>query len=444
MGLTVKGLQALKPGKWMTESAKGDGQLRAKGSAKGARFYFRYRRADGTTDDLPLGRFDPRGRDGLTLEEAKERAGDWRKRYMRGERDLRAALEADQRETEQKRRAMEVAAAAAKEAETSRRERTLGALLQAYASQLDRDGKPSARKVRRALELHVRDKWPKCWGTPVDDVTTDDLLAIVAVPANAGNLRQAEKIRAYLRAAFSAGIKARHNASALPALRALRITSNPAASLTTIEGANKARNRALSLAELRAYWQRIQTPDHAALRFHLLTGCQRIQQLARATQSDFDVDVQCLRLLDKKGRRKQARNHHVPLLPGAIDAMKAMHGGEAGPYVFTFTAGQSGADQAGIFRRVRKVADAMVANDELPGGMFTPGDLRRTVETRLADAGVSREVRGRLQSHGLGGVQDRHYDRHDYLKETRAALETLHRLMTETSSEVVAIRRERA
>jgi integrase len=192
---------------------------------------------------------------------------------------------------------------------------------------------------------------------------------------------------------------------------------------------------------LRAYWRRIQAPELAALRFHLLTGCQRVQQLARATQADFDADTQSLRLLDNKGRRTSARQHHVPILPDAIDAMRAMHAGELGPYVFTLTAGQSGADYSGIFKRVRNVADAMLAAGELPGGTFTPGDLRRTVETRLADAGVSRDARAFLQSHGLGGVQVRHYDRHDTLPETRAALETLHHLLTDTSAKVVPMKR---
>lgn len=37
----------------------------------------------------------------------------------------------------------------------------------------------------------------------------------------------------------------------------------------------------------------------------------------------------------------------------------------------------------------------------------------------LAEAGVSLHIRGLLQSHGIGGVQERHYDSHDYLPEKR-------------------------
>ena len=56
---------------------------------------------------------------------------------------------------------------------------------------------------------------------------------------------------------------------------------------------------------------------------------------------------------------------------------------------------------------------------------FAPKRLRSGVETALASLAISREVRAQLQSHGLGGVQDRHYDDHDYLAEKSAALQAL-------------------
>src|SRR5258706_8758892 len=57
-------------------------------------------------------------------------------------------------------------------------------------------------------------------------------------------------------------------------------------------------------------------------------------------------------------------------------------------------------------------------------GPFELRDIRRTCETMLASLGVTREVRAQIQSHGLGGIQQRHYDRHDYWHEKMAALET--------------------
>lgn len=431
--LIARTIKDLKPGEWASApAARGEGVLEARRLTNGGiRYYLRTTNREGKRDRTPLG-ID------ITFNQAKQKATQLSLRYQFGERDLRKALKFEQNELDRLAREQEASAQVA----AASSKQTLGVLLDAYATQLERDKKPSAREVRAALHHHVRDAWPALWNKPIEEIDADDLVTIVAAPANAGHSRQAEKIRAYLRAAFSAGVKARHNAKALPALRVLRMTANPARDLTPVAGANKARNRALSLAELRAYWSRIHdAPEFAPLRFHLLTGCQRIQQLARATQADVDVDTQSLRLLDIKGRRTSARQHYVPLLPAAVDAMHAMQSRIAGPYVFTVTAGVSGADYAGIFKRVRKVAEAMHLDGELPGGLFTPGDLRRTVETRLADAGVSREVRAHLQSHGLGGVQERYYDRNDYLPATRAALETLERLFTGGDANVVSIKR---
>jgi len=53
---------------------------------------------------------------------------------------------------------------------------------------------------------------------------------------------------------------------------------------------------------------------------------------------------------------------------------------------------------------------------------FTLHDLRRTARTQLAALGVRREVAERCLGHAIRGVEGI-YDRHDYFKERRAALE---------------------
>ena len=44
---------------------------------------------------------------------------------------------------------------------------------------------------------------------------------------------------------------------------------------------------------------------------------------------------------------------------------------------------------------------------------------------------VSREVRGHVQSHGLTGIQARHYNGHDYMVRKRQALDILARKLTD-------------
>ena len=54
---------------------------------------------------------------------------------------------------------------------------------------------------------------------------------------------------------------------------------------------------------------------------------------------------------------------------------------------------------------------------------YTPRDIRRTCKTLMCEAGLSKEIRDRIQNHALQDVSSRHYDRHDYLNEKRQALE---------------------
>ncbi|MFY2765436.1 site-specific integrase [Arenimonas sp. MALMAid1274] len=443
MAITVRALETLAPGRWLSEAGnRNEGALRAKGGPHGARFYFRYRNSGGTYDDLPLGKFDAKGRDGMTLVAARARSGELVRRYRAGESDLRLAIETERREGERE-LAAKVKALAESEA---RRAACLGVLLGAYVKQLERDGKASAGAVLRALERHVRDPWPKLWATPADDVAMDDLLAVIARVSDAGKLTEARKLRAYLLAAYKAAVRARQDARGHPALRELRISSNPARDLAAIDGGAGARERALSLAELRAYWRRVnELPDPAGalLRFHLVTGAQRVEQLARLQVADIDLDGGTMRLRDGKGRRKSPRLHDVPLLPEALASIRAMAPQRTGAFVFTVTAGRSGAAYSTVLHRVREIVAAMGEAGELEKGAFTVGDLRRTVETRLAAEGVSTEIRAQLQSHGLGGVQARHYDRHDYLVEKKSALKTLLRLMEGNAATVTPIRKRR-
>ena len=53
---------------------------------------------------------------------------------------------------------------------------------------------------------------------------------------------------------------------------------------------------------------------------------------------------------------------------------------------------------------------------------FIARDIRRTFKTLAGKAGVSKEIRDRLQNHALKDVSTIHYDRYDYLPEKRAAM----------------------
>lgn len=423
--LTAKGLAALPVGEWASDpSSRGAGCLDVRKLAGGQlRYYYRYTKANGQRDRLLIGT-------GLALSAAREAAAALSRRYQAGDRDLRDAIAAEAA-------AAESAKADALAESTRRSGATLGALMTAYAQSLEDAGKVSAAATRASIKHHIEEPWPALWARPASELELDDLLPILSRMVRAKKLREGGKIRSYLRAAYAAAIAAKQDAAAPDALRALNVSRNPARDLATLDS-GQPRDRVLSVSELRAYWRRIEAMPgrHGALlRFHLLTGGQRIAQLMRLKWSDHDHDVDTgtgsVRLLDSR----LPRVHLVPLLPRMAADLATLHGDDdddgdgARPHLFSLTAGKAPA----TYDEFRGIMDPVVANmmaaEEL-ATPFTPCDLRRTVETRLAALGLSEEVRGHLQSHGLSGVQKRHYNFFEYDAEKRAAVEALLELLT--------------
>jgi hypothetical protein len=334
------------------------------------------------------------------------------------------------------------------EAKKARERATFGELLNAYVDQLRRAKKPSAAKVAQEIARTIEEPFLALWKKPAADVTLDELVRIGNRLVREGKWRQAEKTRSYIRAAYTAAIAARGNAQTRDLFEGFEHLSNIARDLAAIarpaDRSQPNAKRDLSADQLRAYWRRIrnlESPIGALLRAHLLTGAQRCEQLAKLTARDFDHEGKTVRLWDSKGRRKEPREHIVPLLPEASAAFKAMSG-DRGPYLFTLTAGEAPAAYHSVREAVNAIAEAMVAAGEIEA-RFTPGELRMTVETRLQGLGVPKEHRSHLQSHGIAGVQDRHYGRYQFLDEKRAALEKLRGLL-EPAGKVVPIRRKHA
>ncbi|HDS1222100.1 TPA: hypothetical protein QEF96_000770 [Stenotrophomonas maltophilia] len=440
--LTTKGLAALPVGEWASDPApRGAGCLDVRKLAGGQlRFYYRYTKSNGQRDRLLIGT-------GLALTTARDAAAGLSRRYQAGDRDLRDAIAAEAA-------AMDRAKAEALAESTRRSGATLGALMTAYAQSLEDAGKVSAAATRASITRHIEDPWPDLWARPASELELDDLLPILSRLVRAKKLREGGKIRSYLRAAYAAAIAAKQDAAAPDALRVLNVSRNPARDLATLDS-GQPRDRVLSVAELRAYWRRIEDlpgRQGALLRFHLLTGGQRIAQLMRLKWSDHDHDTDTgtgsVRLLDIKGRRRVPRVHLVPLLPLMAADLAVLRGDDdsdgggdgARPHLFSLTAGKAPATYDEFRGIMDPVVASMVAAGELTAP-FTPGDLRRTVETRLAALGLSEEVRGHLQSHGLSGVQKRHYNFFEYDAEKRAAVEALYELLSGAGATVVPMRK---
>ena len=403
--------------------------------AGGASFVLNYY-AGGAERRATLGRFG-RG-DGLSIEAAITKANALRAKIGSGVDPLLVARQA------------KAASLAAAEAAKARAAHTLAALVAAYIGDLRDQGRPSAKEVENLFERAVAEPFPKLASLPVDLVDIDAVMPALHRLTKAGKFRDAEKLSSYLRTAFNTARTARTDAGG-HAYAAFNVRFNPLTDLrvsrpkVTAEAARQIhvdRKWTLSQPELASYWKRIAAMDDAygaMMRLHLLTGGQRREQLARIQRADNNAKASTLRLWDGKGRRSEPREHLLPLLPEAQAAISSM-AGAAGPYLFTTKQGAEAASPAMLDHAIARVSQDMADADELPNGRtITPGVIRRTVETLLGERGITLEIRGQLQSHGLGTVQHRHYDMGEYLRHKREALEALRALCEPAPDNVTSI-----
>ncbi|WP_257884645.1 integrase [Variovorax sp. RO1] len=417
-------LNALAPGTFKTlQKVQPSGALQARKSSSNAiSFFWRY--SIGTKSErVPIGLYDPsappksltatakgfsvaaaiRAAEGLALEHHDHRLHGGRPALL-----------------ETKRKADEAAARRADKVG----KHTLENLLDHYADHLERLGRRSHRDVRSIFQLHVKGPWPDVARLPAKEVTGEQIGDMMRRVADAGKGRTANKLRSYVRAAYQTARASRSKASVPVHFKDYEITHNPAMDTEPDESQNRAKKQPLLEDDMRRYWQQINSMRDfkgAVLRLHVLTGGQRIEQLVKLHTEHIKTDE--ILLFDGKGRPgKGVRENLVPLLPVAVAALAECK--PSGVFAISTDGGETHLAATTLSQWAKDVAsEAGIKN-------FQAKRIRSGVETLLAKAGVSQEIRGRLQSHGISGVQARHYDGHDYMEEQRVALRTLFNVLT--------------
>jgi integrase len=424
-------LKSLAPGRFVTleERPRNGGSLQARRLSTGEiRFYFRYSQV---TDEAqgsqkfrkPIGAWDPTAPPrmrapstrGLSVAAALERC------------EALGLLQAERRNSgglkevdlEERRAHLRK-----KAARVELGQRNLKSLLATYIDHLKAQGRRSWTDAAQIFKAHVEGAWPEIAATPAAEVTPDQVLDMLRRLVEDGKGRTANKLRAYLRAAYQCAIDVRTTMSIPITFKAFAVMFNPAAQTRRDPKHDRPDKRPLSVDELRTYWEAIRTIEGfkgACLRLHLLTGGQRVQQLVRLRRDDIREGA--ITIFDGKGRPGQGgpRPHMLPLLKAAAADLGALE--SKGEFALSTTEG------------VRPISATTLTNwaHEAVGESIPAFQLKRVrsgVETLLAANGFSREIRGQLQSHGMTGVQARHYDGHDYMPEKRRALEQLFLALT--------------
>ena len=418
---TAEAIKSLDGGAFVTLHSRLDrgGALQARKLANGAvQLYWRYSHA-GKTSREPIGVYDPAAppkklhptQRGYGIAAALEKC-----RTLADVHVERADTGGLQEVKAEKRKTF----LAQKAVEAGKSTRTLQKLLDAYVAHLKTQGRRSHVDANQIFKSHVASAWPAVADAPAVDLTPDQVLDMLRRLIETGKGRTANKLRSYLRAAYQCALDVRTTASIPVVFKAFGIVFNPAAQTRRSPQFDRADKRPFSKAQLRAYWKLIGEHtgcEAASLRLHLLTGGQRIEQFVRLRWADVADDA--LTIFDGKGRPGQGpRPHQIPLLPNARTDLATLK--RVGEFAISTTAGKKPIS----VRTLAGWAHALVG-EAIDG--FQLKRIRSGVETLLAANGVSREVRGHLQSHGLTGVQARHYDGHDYMPEKRLALNILSR-----------------
>jgi integrase len=297
-------------------------------------------------------------------------------------------------------------------------------LLSAYVAWLRSNGKSSAREVELVFERHVLGTWPQFAAMPARSITAEMMRDVLARMIKAGIGRQTNVVRSYLHAAFVHGAHADLDPRRAAAQAStFRLASNPVALLPRIAEFESARERVLDDDELRFLWLTLSNRMDelaATLRCIVLLGGQRFRQVLRAKRSDYDRKAATLCLTDPKGKRRKAAVHVLPVSDRvARDLDQLLSLNSTGDCIFSTTGGEKPIHHTTISAEISRIAAS--ASSKRPS--YKPGDIRRTVETRLQALGVARDVRAQLLSHGrTSGVQARHYERYDFLREKSDAL----------------------
>jgi integrase len=285
-----------------------------------------------------------------------------------------------------------------------------GDLLDAYRATLSNPR--TAADAKQSLARNIPARLAK---KPAREVTSDELADVLKAVHDRGALAVERNLFRFLHAAFEFGLRNRD------AIRRFRLTGNPARGIEKPAPGGPG-NRELTAEEIRDLWRGLDSammaPETATvIRLLLLLG-QRVDELLAARWSELDeergvLDIPPERL--KTGRKTQ-RGHVVPLPPLALDLLRTL------PERSLFLFPKRGDPESPMPFRSLSQAIRRFCDDTEGFPRFTPRDIRRSIKTRMAEIGVLKEIRDRVQNHALHDVASKHYDRFDYLADKRAAL----------------------
>ena len=289
---------------------------------------------------------------------------------------------------------------------------TIADLFEAYVASLRAASKVSWRDIEKNLE-HVAKAIGR--SRPARDVTPEEVLAVLRPIYQRGKRSMADHVRSHIRSAYSWGLKSEHDYRTT-APRRFNLVGNPAGGIPTepkVVG-----TRWLSEEDFIRLYRWLECPDTPihppyarAVQVLMLTG-QRVEEIARLHVDQWDAKE---RIIDWS-KTKNGKPHTIPVPKLAAELIESITPNEYGWFF------PSARDPSRPVSRGTLYAFMWRQRDRGVIPFVTNRDLRRTWKTLAGKAGVSKEIRDRLQNHALQDVSSKSYDRWNYMPEKRAGM----------------------
>lgn len=421
MSFTNRFIQSLKAKKTSyykadTSAKRGVGRLVVKVyPSERKRFYFRYYR-DSKREFIPIGDYPS-----MSLLEANNKASFYTQQLTQGIDPIDFIEETNAKKLKEEEEAKQLAKVEAMKGSVRQ-------LFEGYTQDMKKQGKRTADAVMEALE---RDVIPILGeNTKASDVTANDIKLVISKLIQRGSEVQSNRIRSYIMAGFNYAIRHDNDPAYMNREALFGITYNPVLAIPR-QNVEKVGERDLSTEEIAILWQDLSKDGfmretELCIKLCFTTGGQRPNEVLLADWSEIRLKDGIWDIPASKTKNK--RPHVVPLTPLSIQLLKELKKltGHS-PYLFPSRyEGRGRIQPNSISKAVRRYC----RKEEINGvqnifynNAFVPRDIRRTVKTRMGEIGLNKEIRDRIANHALTDVASKHYDRYDYLKEKREALD---------------------
>ena len=346
------------------------------------------------------------GPDGMSLEEARRIAGEWRSQVARGIDP--AVIEAERRAAEARERAARI-------------KHSFATVAEAFIAD-----KLATERNGTTAERILRNTFVPAWGErPITEIGPLDVLQVInTTKARAPKMAGAQLT--LLKRFFNwVADQQTYGLSASPCDR-LKVK--------TFAGEMRSRDRRLNDAELFALWRaagRMGHPVGSVYRVLALTGL-RLREAAELSWQELHGDTIVIPAARMKGREGRAVEHSVPITQALRDVIATVPRIKHGKYLFSLKAGASPMTmtapmKAALDARMRLTLRAMARRRgedhttvDLPP--WVNHDLRRTIRSGLAALRIPHNVAEAVLAHRAAGIVGV-YNIHKYADEKREALE---------------------